>query len=49
MPDPERTGPSGFSRCFINATQNQSAGAYLGNCYRGQRMLANDPFQIKFV
>jgi hypothetical protein len=49
MPDPTRTGPSGFSRCFINATQNQSAGAYLGNFYRDQRMLATDPFQITFV
>ncbi|WP_329000892.1 hypothetical protein OHA18_41485 [Kribbella sp. NBC_00709] len=49
MDDPERTGPSGFSRCFINETQNGSAGAYLVNFYRAQRMLANDPFQIEFV
>lgn len=49
MPDPERSGPSGFSRCFIISGQNQSAGAYLVNFYRDQRMLANDPFQIKFV
>ena len=49
MPDLPRSGPSGFSRCFINEKQNQSAGGYLSGFYRQQRMLRGDPFQIAFA
>lgn len=49
MPDPKRTGPTGWSRCFIPATQNKSAGGTLGNFYAAQRMLDKDPFQIGYL
>ena len=48
MPDPPDTGPTGFSRCFINERQNGSAGGYLAGFYLQQRMLTGDPFQIAF-
>ena len=48
MPDPPRTGPTGFSRCFINEKQNGSAGGLLGGFYLQQRMLTSDPFQVAF-
>lgn len=49
MPDPPRSGPSGFSRCFINGQQNGSAGGTLVGFYKQQRMLGNDPFQVAFI
>lgn len=49
MPDPARTGASGWSRCFINRTQNQSAGGSLVGFYRAERMLDRDPFQVGYL
>lgn len=49
MPDPARTGPTGFSRCFIPASQNMSAGALLGAFYSNERMLDGDPFQVGYL
>lgn len=47
----KRTGPTGWSRCFILLGQNRSAGgttttvAFYGN----ERMLARDPFEIGYL
>lgn len=49
MPDPERKGSKGWSRCFINATQNSIGGGYLSGFYRAERMLAGDKFQVGFI
>lgn len=49
MPDPERTGPTGWSRCFILAGQNQSAGGILGGFYGSERILDGDAFQVVHV
>lgn len=49
MPDPARTGSSGWSRCFINRTQNRSAGATLVNFYRAERIFDTDPFQVGYL
>jgi hypothetical protein len=49
MPDPQRTGPSGWSRCFIPSGENSSAGGTTGAFYRAERMLAHDPFQIGYL
>ncbi len=49
MPDPARTGPTGWSRCFITGTQNGSAGGTLGNFYSRERMLTGDPFQVGYL
>jgi hypothetical protein len=49
MPDPQRTGPSGWSRCFIPSGENSSSGGTTGAFYRAQRMLAHDPFEIGYL
>jgi hypothetical protein len=49
MPDPQRTGATGFSRCFIIAGQNSSAGGTLGGFYANERMLQGDPFQVGYL
>lgn len=46
MPDPARTGPTGWSRCFINAGQNGSAGGTLSAAYSSERILDGDRFQL---
>jgi len=43
------SSPSGYSHCMINASQNMSGGAILGNIYRQQRILDGDPFYVDFV
>ncbi len=47
--DPASTGPVGFSRCMLDASQNLSAGAILGNIYRQQRILEADPFYVRLT
>jgi hypothetical protein len=47
--DPAATGPNGFSRCMITASENSSAGAILGNIYRQQRILEADPFYVRIT
>lgn len=49
MPDPQRTGSKGWSRCFIPSGQNSSAGGTTGGFYRQQRMLPHDKFQIGYL
>ena len=49
MPDPQRTGPSGWSRCFIPAGENSSSGGTTGAFYRQEWMLAHDPFEIGYL
>lgn len=49
MPDPQRTGPTGWSRCFILSGQNRSAGGTTAGFYANERMLANDPFEIGYL
>jgi len=49
MPDPERTGPSGWSRCFISTWQNGDAGKTLAAFFSTERMLSHDRFQIGFL
>ncbi|GIH03850.1 hypothetical protein Rhe02_19170 [Rhizocola hellebori] len=46
MPDPPQTGPNGWSRCFIPAAQNSSAGGLLGAFYSDERILDGDKFQV---
>jgi hypothetical protein len=46
MPDPPQTGPNGWSRCFIPATQNSSAGGLLSAFYSDERIMDGDPFQV---
>ena len=46
--DLNRTGPNGWSRCFINETQNLSAGGRLGGQYGEWRILDGDKFQVGF-
>jgi hypothetical protein len=48
MPDPVRSGPTGWSRCFIVDTENFGAGGVLGGFYGSQRMLDGDPFQVGY-
>lgn len=47
--DPPATGPVGFSRCMISATENSSAGGILSGVYRNQRLLDEDPFFVDFT
>ncbi|MBP2354957.1 hypothetical protein JOF29_006067 [Kribbella aluminosa] len=49
MPDPERTGPTGWSRCFILVGDNSSGGGQMSAFYSNERMLDGDPFQVGFV
>lgn len=44
--DPAGSGPDGFSRCMIPASENSSGGAILGNTYRQQRILDSDPYFV---
>jgi hypothetical protein len=46
--DLNRTGPTGWSRCFINETQNLVAGGRLGGKYGEWRILDGDKFQVGF-
>jgi len=49
MPDPQQTGSSGWSRCFIPAGQNLSAGGLLGAFYSNERILDGDLFQVGYL
>jgi hypothetical protein len=49
MPDPQRTGGSGWSRCFIPSGQNLSAGGLLGAFYSNERILDGDQFQVGYL
>ncbi|GLW11757.1 hypothetical protein Misp01_68850 [Microtetraspora sp. NBRC 13810] len=40
------TGPTGYSSCMINASQNSGGGTWLGTVYRQNRILQNDPFYV---
>jgi len=47
-------GPHGFSRCFINNSQNTQSGSnygvFLGNATgKGNRILRGDPFYVQVV
>lgn len=46
MPGATGSGVVGFSRCFIDATQNKKAGDRTRKLYREQRILVGDPFQV---
>lgn len=48
MPGRKRTGKKGFSRCFINGSQNAAAGSLLGQFYLSQHILNGDKFQVGF-
>lgn len=49
MPDPQRTGSTGWSRCFIPTTQNSSAGGLLSAFYSNERMLDGDLYQVGYL
>lgn len=49
MPDPKRSGPSGWSRCFILPHDNLSGGGQLGGFYNAERMLDGDPFEVGYL
>lgn len=49
MPDPERTGPTGWSRCFIPSSQNLSAGGLLSSFYGNQPIIDGDQFQVGYL
>jgi len=49
MPDPQRTGSTGWSRCFIPSSQNLGAGGVLGGFYSNERILDGDLFQIGYT
>ncbi|MGO0576458.1 NucA/NucB deoxyribonuclease domain-containing protein [Ornithinimicrobium panacihumi] len=49
MPDPTRTGPTGWSRCFIDEKQNSGAGSVLSGFYTSERILQGDRFQVGFT
>jgi hypothetical protein len=49
MPDPQGSGPSGWSRCFIPSGQNGSGGALLGAFYSDERIMDGDPFQVGYL
>lgn len=49
MPDPQRTGATGWSRCFIPATQNSSAGGLLSAFYSNERILDGDLYQVGYL
>jgi hypothetical protein len=43
---PGSTGPTGYSVCMIDATQNTNGGSELGGFYNRNRVLSNDPYQV---
>lgn len=49
MTDPERTGPTGWSRCFIPAGQNASAGGILSGFYLNERVIDGEQFQVGYL
>lgn len=46
MNDPVRSGPHGFSRCFVRANQNSLHGAMLGQDYMNNRILEGEEFMV---
>lgn len=44
-----RTGPAGWSHCFINEGQNSLAGARLGTFYSDERLLEDDRFEVGYL
>lgn len=46
LTDPLRSGPDGFSRCFINETHNSRGGGHLSAFYAKNRVGEEDPFHI---
>lgn len=49
MPDPQRTGATGWSRCFIPVGQNSSAGGLLSGFYSNERILDGDLYQLGYL
>lgn len=49
MNDPASTGPTGFSRCFIDANQNSSGGGILQADFRRDRVLDGDAFVVMLM
>ena len=43
---PSGTGPNGYSKCMINASQNSLGGSDEGAFYLRNRVIAADPFQV---
>lgn len=43
---PGSTGPSGFSVCMIDATQNSTGGSVLGLFYKDNRVISSDAFRV---
>ncbi|MEV1154797.1 hypothetical protein AB0J27_05230 [Micromonospora chokoriensis] len=46
VPLPAGTGPSGYSACMIDNTQNSEGGSALGSFYIDQRIFNADPFYV---
>jgi len=46
VPLPSGTGPSGYSACMIDATENSEGGSALGSFYVDQRILDNDAYYV---
>jgi hypothetical protein len=46
---PSGTGPTGYSRCMINDTQNTNGGSELGTFYNDNRVLDADPFRTAII
>lgn len=49
LTDPAGTGNIGFSRCMIDASDNSSAGARLGQFYTSQRVDDYSGFYVNVV
>lgn len=43
---PGSTGPSGYSVCMIDATQNSGGGSALGLFYKDNRVISSDAFRV---
>ncbi len=48
LPNAPSTGPTGYSICMVNASQNRSAGSQLLNMFNQNRVLDSDPFVVRF-
>ncbi|GAA1841034.1 hypothetical protein GCM10009836_20460 [Pseudonocardia ailaonensis] len=43
---PTATGPTGYSICMINGSQNTGAGSDLATFYNNNRVIDADPFRV---
>ncbi len=49
MPDPERTGSTGFSRCFVPNGENSAQGSTLSTAIANERLLDGDSYEIGYL